>query len=123
MPHGLATLLLTLACTAAEFALAQTLPFGHPRHDVIYPVRENFTLWLVEEFEQPLDLDTDPIWTWSDGGLSEGQVRFVKDAITFEGGKMILEVNRGEPSPQSCSRAEVGMVDSKTLTSGEMRTR
>lgn len=25
-----------------------------------------------QEFDEPLDLDSDPVWTWSDGGLTEG---------------------------------------------------
>lgn len=105
------------------FSTAQ-LPYGHPRQDTnSYLSYPNFTLWLVEEFEEPLDLDTDPIWTWSDGGLSEGQVRFVKEAIKFEDGKMVLEASSGAPVPQSCSHAEVGIVSEKALTSGEMRTR
>ena len=35
-----------------------------------------------EEFNSPIDLDSDPIWTWSDGGLYEGAVRFVKEQIS-----------------------------------------
>lgn len=107
----------------ASAAASSVLPYGHPRHDVSYPSRPNFTLWLVEEFDEALDLDTDPVWTWSDGGLGEGQVRFVKEAIQFREGKMMLVVSSGEPTPQSCSHAEVGVVAPKNLTSGEMRTR
>jgi len=104
------------------FSRAQ-LPYGHPLEGANYPSYPNFTLWLVEEFDESMDLDTDSIWTWSDGGLSEGQVRFVKDAIKFEDGKMVLEASHGSPVPQSCSHAEVGFVSTKTLSSGEMRTR
>src|SRR5919109_788665 len=32
-----------------------------------YPTHPGFTLALVEDFDQPLDLDNDPIWTYSDG--------------------------------------------------------
>ena len=56
---------------------------GHPDPPSSYPEYPGFTLALVEEFDQPLDLDRDPIWTWSDGGLPEGGVRFFKDAITL----------------------------------------
>jgi len=99
-------------------------PFGHPSASISYPTYPGFTLYLAEEFDEPLDLDTDPIWTWSDGGLSEGQVRFVKEAILFEDGKMKIEVSADRKvHTQSCSNAEVGHVDPKPFTSGEMRTR
>ena len=84
----------------------------------------NFTLRLAEEFEAPIDLDTHPIWTWSDGGLSEGSVRFVKEAITFKGGKMRIQVSENNGAHvQTCSHAEHGPVSSKPLISGELRTR
>jgi hypothetical protein len=98
--------------------------FGHPSADIVYPEYEGFTLWLAEEFNEPLDLDTDPIWTWSDGGLTEGQIRFAKEAIRFEDGKMKIYATRGNPSgAQGCSHAEVGYVGRKPLTSGEFRSR
>jgi len=102
-----------------------SLPYGHPNPNTWdYPKYEGFTLWVVEEFNEPIDLDTDPIWTYSDGGLTEGQVRFVKDAIQFRDGKMIVEVsNKGLPQGPQCSHAEVGFVGHKPLTSGEFRTR
>jgi len=81
-------------------------------------------LRLAEEFEMPIDLETDPIWTWSDGGLKEGQVRFVKQAIRFEGGKMKIEVSKNHGvHVESCSHAEVAYVESKPLVSGELRSR
>lgn len=98
--------------------------YGHPDPSKEYPVYDGFTLTLVEEFNAPLDLDSDPVWTWSDGGLYEGAVRFVKEQISFSGGKMKITV---KPNPgiatQSCSHAEVGKVASKPLVSGELRTR
>jgi len=103
---------------------ANGLPLGHPKADFVYPKREGFTLWLVEEFDTPLDLLTDPIWTYSDGGLAEGRVRFIKEGIKFRDGKMILELAKsGLPQGHSCSHAEVGTIGQKELTSGEMRTR
>jgi beta-glucanase (GH16 family) len=77
---------------------------------------------MVEEFDSPIDLDRDPIWTWSDGGLIEGQVRFIRDAIKFSDGKMKIEVGRGT-NHESCSNAETVVISQKNLTSGEMRTR
>jgi len=100
------------------------LPYGHPDKSKKYPKYPGFTLWIAEEFDEPIDVDTDPIWTYSDGGLTEGQVRFVKDAISFRDGKMIIEVsNKGLPQGPSCSHAEVGYIGHKPMTSGEFRTR
>jgi len=100
-------------------------PHGHPSPGFDYPQYDNFTLWLVEEFDIALDLNTDDIWTWSDGGLSEGNVRFVKEALKFEGGKLVIEASQQPPivPPQQCSHAEDGFVSPKPLTSGEMRTK
>ncbi|CAE8709837.1 unnamed protein product, partial [Polarella glacialis] len=98
---------------------------GHPTPGKSYPEHTGFTLKLVEEFDAPLDLDTDPIWTWSDGGLSEGQVRFAKEQIRFENGnmKIVAEPISSSIHTQSCSNAEVGRVAQKKLVSGEMRAR
>lgn len=100
-------------------------PYGHPKEGFDYPTHDGFQLWLVEEFDAPLDLDTDPIWTWSDGGLDEGQVRFVKEGITFSDGAMNLVVSSEPPAtkPKTCSHAEVKTVFSKPYTSGEFRSR
>mmetsp|Transcript_82091 Transcript_82091/g.171842 ORF Transcript_82091/g.171842 Transcript_82091/m.171842 type:complete len:503 (+) Transcript_82091:58-1566(+) len=101
--------------------------FGHPTPGKVYPTHEGFTLWLVEEFEEPLDLDNDHIWTWSDGGLGEGQVRFTKENLVFEDGKMKIvakKANQGDWPPQQwCSHAEVNGMPNKPLTSGEIRTK
>lgn len=118
MPHAARTLL----AAAAGAALGAAQPFGHPSPSASYPERPGFTLWLVEEFDAPLNLDADPFWTWSDGGLSEGQVRFVKEAITFEGGKMKIEAS-ARPQAGSCSNAEVGEVAAMDLSSGELRSK
>ncbi|CAE7948123.1 licB, partial [Symbiodinium sp. KB8] len=97
---------------------------GHPDLSKSYPSYPGFSLALVEEFDDPLDLDNDPIWTWSDGGLYEGDVRFVKEQIRFEDGKMKITA---APNPgiatQTCSHAEVGTVAHKPLVSGEFRSR
>jgi len=98
------------------------LPFGHPssKH---YPTYPGFTLWLVEDFDRPLDLDNDPIWTWSDGGLKEGQVRFTKEQIRFRGGKMQIRVQKNTGWQEPCSHAQAEKVPRKPLVSGELRTR
>ena len=97
---------------------------GHPDPSKTYPSYPGFTLALVEEFGSPLDLDSDPIWTCSDGGLFEGDVRFVKQQIRFEDGKMKISATKNPGySTQACSHAEVGTVDHKPLVSGEFRSR
>eukprot|EP00930_Biecheleria_cincta_P025046 TRINITY_DN1786_c0_g1_i7.p1 TRINITY_DN1786_c0_g1~~TRINITY_DN1786_c0_g1_i7.p1 ORF type:complete len:500 (+),score=61.08 TRINITY_DN1786_c0_g1_i7:77-1501(+) len=98
------------------------LPYGHPSLKN-YPRHNGFTLWLVEDFDQPIDLDNDPIWTWSDGGLKEGQVRFTKEQISFNGGKMQIRVQKNTGSQQPCSHAQTEIVPRKPLVSGELRTR
>lgn len=109
----------------AKVASNLSLPFGHPNSSFAYPQHKGFTLWLVEEFNKPMDLDTDPIWTWSDGGLVEGQVRFVKENLVFKDGMMQIVVSRYHSGVkmQPCSHAEVGHIDRKPLLSGEMRTK
>eukprot|EP00929_Paragymnodinium_shiwhaense_P064592 TRINITY_DN3237_c0_g5_i1.p1 TRINITY_DN3237_c0_g5~~TRINITY_DN3237_c0_g5_i1.p1 ORF type:complete len:606 (-),score=119.52 TRINITY_DN3237_c0_g5_i1:286-2055(-) len=99
--------------------------YGHPNASIDYPKYEGFTLVLAEEFDEPIDLDRDPIWTWSDGGLRESAVRFVKEQVLFEDGKMIVEVSNKRPYPemQSCSMASKEYVPRKPLISGELRSR
>jgi len=100
------------------------IPFGHPSAFAEYPSYPGYTLMLVEEFDEPLDLDSDAIWTWSDGGLIEGQARFTKENIKFEDGKMILEMSDNPPAhAQPCSHAEVRKLPYKSRSSGEIRTR
>ncbi len=102
-------------------------PFGHPSSTETYPKYEGFTLWVAEDFDAPIDLDKDPIWTWSDGGLSEGNVRFAKQGISFADGKMRITADNTKSvagfSAQMCSLAEVGKVFTKPLVSGEFRSR
>lgn len=93
--------------------------------ETIYPTYDGFTLALVEEFDNPINLDKDPIWTWSDGGLTEGGIRFVKEAITFPDGKMRIEVSEAHEHARAerCSHAEVEELEPKKMVSGEMRTK
>ena len=90
-----------------------------------------FTLALAEEFDQPIDLDADPIWTWSDGGPKpDSQVHFQKEAITFQGGRMIITASQpaGGVAP-STSYAENDLCQRTTnlgklpVASGEFRTK
>jgi beta-glucanase (GH16 family) len=100
---------------------------GHPDAATTYPTYTGFTLKLVEEFAQPIDFATDPIWTWSDGGLPEGQVRFKEDGIKFQDGKMLLEVRTefalaGESFAENTAHYGAPVSD-KDRVSGEMRTK
>ena len=79
-------------------------------------------LYVDEEFTGPIDLDADPIWTWSDGGLGEGDVRFTKSQITIAGGNLVLTCAK-TPQPASMSFAENNMIPMKPLTSGEFRSK
>lgn len=63
---------------------------GHCKAGEQYPTYEGYTLALVEEFDAPLDLNNDPIWTWSDGSPADGQTGFREEQIKFEGGYMTL---------------------------------
>src|SRR6266545_2512915 len=95
---------------------------GHPDPNMVYPKRDGFTLYLVEEFNQAIDLRADPIWTYSDGGLPEGNVRFVAGNISFSGGKLVITATK-QTVAGSFSYAENGMVFTKPLASGEFRTK
>jgi len=98
--------------------------YGHPSASKSYPAYPGFTLTLVEEFDAPLDLNSDPIWTWSDGGLIEGQIRYVKENIKFGNGMMKIQVNdKPTNNIEECSHAESAKIPKKKLTGGEVRTK
>jgi hypothetical protein len=87
-----------------------------------------FTLALAEEFDQAIDLDKDPIWTWSDGGPPEGQARFQKEQITFAGGQMIITaIAKNVPSSTSYAEPDknktTGTAMARPVASGEFRTK
>jgi endo-1,3-1,4-beta-glycanase ExoK len=88
------------------------------------PTYPGYTLVIDQGFDAPIDLDKDPVWTWSDGGLSEGQVRYVKDAITFGDGHMKITTSKPAAAiPGGQSFAENGTVGTYQLQSGEFRTK
>jgi len=58
--------------------------------ETTYPTYPGYTLNLVEDFPEALDLDKDPVWTWSDGSPADGQTGFRKEQISFANGHMIL---------------------------------
>jgi beta-glucanase (GH16 family) len=87
-----------------------------------------FTLALAEEFDAPIDLDKDPIWTWSDGGPPEGQARFNKSQITFASGQMIITaIAMNVPPSLSYSEPDqnktTGTASGRAVLSGEFRTK
>lgn len=96
------------------------MPFGHPDPTVKHPAYDGFTLWLVEDFTQPLDLAKDPVWTWSDGGFQTH--RFTRDAIGFDDGKMVLTLSDAA-APSSCSFSNTGQVPPRTRKAGELRSK
>ncbi len=112
----------TAGSTGSAGGSALSGVLGHPSTTVTYPTYSGFTLTMAEEFDAPIDLVADPIWTYSDGGLPEGNVRFVKDAIKFEGGMMKITVS-SQSQPTGESYAENGTVFSKPLSSGEFRSK
>jgi endo-1,3-1,4-beta-glycanase ExoK len=95
--------------------------FGHPDPNTTYPTIDGFTPYLIEEFNAPLDLDSDPIWTWSDTSLGDGAARMVKDNIGFKDGNMVLSVTQ-TPQPGGYSFAAADNVADRSLSSGEFRT-
>src|SRR5262249_18402655 len=100
---------------------------GHPTPGATYPTYPGFTLYLVEEFNAPIDLDKDLLWTWGDGSIDDGLIRFGEDAISFADGHMKISVTPGV-TPAGMSITKLGqapgaMVPMKTLKSGEFRSK
>lgn len=111
---------------ASEPRSQSSPPFGHPDESKTYPTYEDFTLYLVEEFNEPLELDNDAIWTYSDGALNEGSIRFKREGITFKDGSMFLTAEEMQEcwGQEKCSYAEAGEVNTeRSYRSGELRTK
>jgi endo-1,3-1,4-beta-glycanase ExoK len=109
---------------------------GHPDPTITYSTHPGYTLYLAEEFDNPIDLDNDANWTWSDGALSEGSVRFEKSQITFSStvtddpeanhhGYMILTADNTPAGlvTRGMSWAENGTIGTEPQISGEFRTK
>jgi beta-glucanase (GH16 family) len=97
-----------------------------------YPTYPGFTLKLVEEFDQPIDLVNDPIWTYSDGFGENRYTRFVKQAITFTDGNAVITatndgvVNTGYPTYADGELAPnfpAIVTGTTTVKSGDLRTK
>ena len=71
---------------------------GHCDAGATYPTYAGYTLALVEDFPVAIDLDKDPIFTWSDGSPSDGQTGFRKGNVQFASGKMILKAESDCPA-------------------------
>jgi len=100
---------------------------GHPDPTATYPKYDGFSLYLVEEFNAPINLDTDSLWTWGDGTIDDGLARFGEDAISFADGHMKIAITKGD-TPMGLSVTKAGMlpgamVPARTLKSGEFRSK
>ncbi|HEX3777266.1 MAG TPA: family 16 glycosylhydrolase [Polyangiaceae bacterium] len=112
---------------------------GHCDMGATYPTYQGFTLSLVEDFPAPLDLDTDPILTWSDGSPVDGQTRFRKEQISFADGKMVITaqppdgcapqtgnaqcIAAGTSYAEPALNMSTGQVGKMGVWSGEVRTK
>jgi hypothetical protein len=116
---------------------------GHCNADTANaPTHAGYQLALAEEFDAPIDLDADPIWTWSDGAPADGQTRLQESAITFAGGKMIITAsspcaamtnNSGCIHPttaggdvtyaEAAQNSNKGLIQNMGVWSGEFRTK
>lgn len=110
---------------------------GHCDAGANYPTYPGYTLALVEDFSTPINLDTDPIWTWSDGSPADGQTGFRKEQIAFADGFMTITAespcapkttNSGCIAPRtSHAEALVGNTTANVAAmgvwSGELRTK
>jgi endo-1,3-1,4-beta-glycanase ExoK len=94
---------------------------GHPEPGKVYPSYPGFTLDLVEEFNEPLDLNHDPIWTWGDGG-QVGTLRYTEAAVSFANGMAVLTVT-ATPVPMSMSYSDNGIIGVRPKSGGELRTK
>jgi len=95
----------------------------------MYPTYPGYTLQLAEDFCSPLDLDKDPIWTWSDGAPADGDTWFRKEQIAFADGKMTITaipmaIPAGYSSfSESDYNSMTGKPTGRHFVSGELRTK
>lgn len=98
---------------------------GHPDPTITYPTHAGYSLYLAEEFNDPIDFATDPNWAWSDGNVPGGSVRFVQSQITFADGNLLLMANTrpAGTNPPALSYAQNSSAEAPApQISGEMRT-
>ncbi len=111
---------------------------GHCTAGITYPTYAGFELALVEDFPVPVNLNTDPVFTWSDGIPNDSQTNFAEEQITFANGRMILTaISKCAPSLNnvSCYAPRPSYAESYSnmtiprgrpgtgVTSGEFRTK
>jgi hypothetical protein len=112
---------------------------GHCSVGQVYPTYPGYQLALVEDFPTSLDLDTDPIFTWSDGSVNSSQTSFRRQQISFEDGKMLITAESPAGCPvtdsnpgciptrkshaEALSPATDADVPATGVWSGELRTR
>lgn len=102
---------------------------GHCDANSTYPTYPGYTLQMAEDFCSPLDLDKDPIWTWSDGAPADGDTWFRKEQIAFADGKMNITANAMAIPAQYSSFSEsdynsmTGKPTGRHFVSGELRTK
>jgi beta-glucanase (GH16 family) len=84
---------------------------------------------MAEDFCTPLNLDTDPIWTWSDGAPADGDTWFRKEQISFANGNMsITAIPMNLPAnytsySESDYNSATGKPTGRHFVSGELRTK
>jgi hypothetical protein len=108
---------------------------GHCDQGATYPTYTGYTLALVEDFPAAVNLDTDPLFTWSDGSPESGQTRFREQQLAFANGMMTITAESMCPTPAapcipgSISYADAalnmnfGMTPPMNVWSGEFRTK
>jgi hypothetical protein len=102
---------------------------GHCDANANYPTYAGYTLQMAEDFCTPLDLDKDPIWTWSDGAPADGDTWFQKSQIAFADGKMnITAIPMAIPAgytsySESGYNSMTGKPTARHFLSGELRTK
>ena len=76
---------------------------GHCSSGVTYPTYTGFDLALVEDFPVAVDLNADPVFTWSRDGIpNDSQTNFAEGNITFANGRMIPTAQ--DPSVRRCKQ-------------------
>jgi len=66
---------------------------GHCSSGVAYPAYAGYTLALVEDFPTGINLNNDPVFTWSDDVPSDTQTNYAEGNITFANGHMNITAN------------------------------
>jgi hypothetical protein len=85
---------------------------GHCSMGSTYMPYDGYTLALVEDFPVAIDLDKDPIFTWSDGSPADGQTGFRKEQLTFKDGKMLITAEA--PAGCAAKTTNAGCVPGRT---------